>query len=214
MRIVNPTTAITVINQFASGTVYKGLAITTTNIYATDFHNNKIDTYGPTFLGPLSGFPFVDPTIPVGFAPFNIVLLNGQLYVTYAKQDSVAHDDVAGPGNGFISIFDLNGVFIRRLVSQEYLNSPWAIISASPSFELPLGSIVVGNFGDGTISTYSADGKFLGKLRDKHCVDIILAGLWGLTQSDPTSFKHIKIFFSSGPNAEANGLIGYLTSIF
>jgi uncharacterized protein (TIGR03118 family) len=203
---VNAGSAIIVVDNSGLNTVYKGLAVTSTNLYACDFRHAKIDTFGPTFT-PLTGFPFFDPTIPAGFAPFNIVLLNGLLYVLYAQQDSAMHDDVAAPGNGFINIFDTNGNFIRRLVSQGYLNSPWALVTAPNNCEFPMGSILVGNFGSGMIGVYDSKGKFLGMLEDHTCVDIFLQGLWGLA-NDPTSNK---IFFASGPNAESNGLIGYLS---
>ena len=41
----------------------------------------------------------------MGFAPFNIQLINGNLIVTYAKQDAERHDDVAGPGNGYVDVY-------------------------------------------------------------------------------------------------------------
>jgi uncharacterized protein (TIGR03118 family) len=157
-----------------------------------------------------SGFPFVDPGIPIGYAPFNIVYLNGLLYVLYAKQDSAAHDDVAGAGNGFVSVFDTNGIFIKRLITQGYLNSPWGMIMAPASLSgVPVGSFLIGNFGDGSIGIYSSIGAFIDKIKDCNCVQITISGLWGLVNN--SSFA-VNIFTTSGPNSEANGLITNLIS--
>ena len=60
---------------------------------------------------------FTDPNLPDGFAPFGIQNINGDLFVTYALQNEEKHDDVAGPGNGFVDIFDTNGHFLRRFAS-------------------------------------------------------------------------------------------------
>jgi hypothetical protein len=40
------------------------------------------------------------------------------------KQNAQKHDDVAGPGNGFIEVFDTDGHLLRRFASQGELNSP------------------------------------------------------------------------------------------
>jgi len=191
--------------------VYKGLAITSTNLYAADFANSRIDTFDSSF-NLLTGFPFSDPTIPPGFAPFNIVYLNGVLYVLYALQTPTnpPHDDRSGPGNGFVNVFDTNGNFLRRLISRGYLNSPWGFISYSLPDKCHHKSVfLIGNFGDGTISAYDHKGKFLGKLEDHKCVDIIIDGLWGLANgSTPKT-----IFFASGPNGENNGLVGSIVKV-
>jgi len=198
---VNPTNAITVVNRSGVNAVYKGLAVTTTNIYAADFHNNRIDTFDTSF-NLLGGFPFVDPGIPVGFAVFNIVYLGGNLYVSYAKQDSVAHDDVSGQGNGFVDIYTTAGIFIRRFVSQGYLNSPWGMISAQGINTFENAFIIVSNFGDGVLNVFNRNGNFLGRLNDCNGMNIIISGLWGITPNN--------LFFASGPNGEGNGLVGKL----
>jgi uncharacterized protein (TIGR03118 family) len=65
----------------------------------------------------------VDPQIPAGFAPFGIQNINGDLFVTYAKQNAQKHDDVAGPGNGFVDVFDTDGHLLGRFASRGPLNS-------------------------------------------------------------------------------------------
>src|SRR5437762_1229661 len=125
-------------NAMAHGAIYKGLAIDTRTagqfLYATDFHNGKVDVFDSSFhLVTLSG-NFTDPNLPAGFAPFGIQNINGTLYVTYALQDEDAEDDVAGPGNGFVDAYDLNGNFIQRVASAGELNSPWGLALAPEGF--------------------------------------------------------------------------------
>jgi len=67
---------------------------------------------------------FTDMEVPEGYAPFGIQNINGQLYVTFAKQDEAKEDDVAGAGFGFVSVFDLNGNEVKRLISMDALNAP------------------------------------------------------------------------------------------
>jgi uncharacterized protein (TIGR03118 family) len=87
--------------------------------------------------------------------PFNIRNFNSNLVVTYAKQDADKEDDVAGPGFGFIDVFNTHGQLLRRLVSQGTLNAPWGL-------EIVNSALWVGNFGDGRINVYNpTNGSFL-----------------------------------------------------
>ena len=89
-------------------------------LYATNFHTSRVETYDENFhqVNPTG---FVDATLPAGYAPFGIRNINGQIVVTYALQDAKKEDDVAGPGNGYVNVFDNSGNFIRRLVSRGHL---------------------------------------------------------------------------------------------
>ena len=86
---------------------------------------------------------FTDPSLPEGYAPFGIAPINGKLYVTYAKQDDNAEDDVHGPGNGFIDVFETNGTLNRRFASQGVLNSPWGVVLAPAGFGSLGGALLV-----------------------------------------------------------------------
>src|SRR5262249_38792596 len=100
-------------NQSSRDAIYKGLALGTVGgndfLYATDFHNNHIDVFDKNFSLFTPAGNFTDPNVPAGFAPFGIHNIDNQLYVTYAKQDPNAEDDVKGPGLGYVSVYDLNG---------------------------------------------------------------------------------------------------------
>jgi len=195
-QTVDSVNAITAVNRSGALAIYKGLAITSNNLYVADFHNNRIDTFDGTF-NLLAGYPFIDPSLPTGYAPFNIVYLCNKLYVLYAKQDSAAEHNVTGPGNGFVSIFSLQGTFLGRLISGGYLNSPWGLAKTN------CGALLIGNFGDGTIGIYNENGLFMGRLQDRNELDIIIGGLWGLIYGPI-------MYFSSGPNNKINGLVGSL----
>jgi uncharacterized protein (TIGR03118 family) len=160
--------AIVVIDNSASGAVYKGLAISHgvagDFIYATNFHAGKVEVYDSKFHPVAGGFN--DPTIPAGYAPFGIQNLAGTIFVTYALQDSAKHDDVAGEGHGFVNAFDMAGNLLRRVASRGTLNSPWGLAFAPASFGKAGGELLVGNFGNGRIHAFDPrldeNGQFRG----------------------------------------------------
>lgn len=189
--------------QASDGAVYKLLAEASNSmgnfLFATDFHNNKIDVFDKNFdkvtLGQNGWGTFTDPKEPAGYAPFGIKLANigGQdrLFVSYAKQDvpGAGHDDVAGLGNGFINEFDTTGHFIQRFATGSAvggtapLNSPIGATIAPAGFG-PNGkfggALLVGNFGDSHVSAFSLKpdnfGTFLGQLSDAQGNPLTLNG--------------------------------------
>ena len=208
----------------AHGAIYKGLAIDSATagqlLYATDFHNGKVDVFDTSFhLVTLSG-NFTDPNLPAGFAPFGIQNIGGTLYVTYALQDEDAEDDVAGPGNGFVDAYDLNGNLIQRVASAGELNSPWGLALAPEGFGRFSGDLLVGNFGDGRIhafdpTTLTLDGEFeaVGLLHSAAGKPIQIEGLWALQFGHGTTAVGANgltttLFFTAGPSDEDHGLFG------
>src|SRR5438309_2116506 len=163
------TNAILEVDNSAAGAVYKGIALGNNGIsnflYAANFHSGAIDVFNGSFAPTTLAGHFTDPNLPAGFAPFNIQNIGGSLLVTYALQDAAKHDDVAGPGNGFVDQFDLNGVLERRLISDGALNSPWGLAIAPGAFGAFSNDLLVGNFGDGHIHAFDpTTGAFLGTL--------------------------------------------------
>lgn len=212
---VDMTHAIRVIDNSTTGAVYKGLALSAggngSMLYAADFHNNRIDVFDSSFKPvTMAAGAFSDPGIPAGFAPFGLQAINGDIYVSYAKQDAAKHDDVAGKGLGFINVFDPNGHLIKRLVSQGELNSPWGMTLAPAGFGQFSGRLLVGNFGDGTIHAYDfATGKFIGTLKDPGRRPIQIDGLWGLAFGNGFDHQPVDtLFFAAGPGDEKHGLYG------
>jgi len=204
------------------GAVYKGLALARVGaanfLFATDFHNGKIDVFDGQFhkvaLGANGFETFTDPNLPAGFAPFGIKAINGKLYVSYAKQDAAAHDDVRGNGNGFIDVFETNGHFDRRLVSRGVLNSPWGMVMATANFGDFSNDLLVGNFGDGHIHAFNPNtGAFLGTLSASPGQPVVIDGLWGLAFGNGKSAGDANsLYFAAGPGGEAHGLFGKVTA--
>ena len=217
---LNLTNAILIHDNSASGTVYKGLALSAGGngslLYATDFHNNKIDVWDNTFTPvALGAAAFTDPGIPKGFAPFGIQAINGNVYVTYAKQDADAHDDVQGKGLGYVDVFDPNGNLIDRVASKGPLNAPWGLALAPAGFGTFSGNLLVGNFGDGRINAFDlATGESLGGLQDANGQPITIEGLWGLAFGNGFLGQSVNsLFFTAGSNGEADGLYGRIDPI-
>ena len=208
---VNFGTTEIAVNNFP-GAVYKGLAIGSTGgstfLYAANFRGGDVEMYNSAF-GLVN--TFTDPNVAAGYAPFNVQDLGGTLYVTYALQDAVKHDDVAGAGNGYVDAFSLNGTFERRIVSQGgAIDSPWGLVIAPKSFGALAGDLLVGNFGDGTISAFDPNsGTFEGKVLGRNGKPIVEGDLWGLiTGNGGAGGSPDKVYFTAGITDEAHGLFG------
>jgi uncharacterized protein (TIGR03118 family) len=212
-------------DRSAAGAIYKGLAIGSSGgsnyLYATDFHNGKVDIFDDNYNPVALSGSFTDPAIPAGYAPFGIQNVGGQLLVTYALQDAAAEDDVAGPGHGYVDVFDMNGNLVRPFYVQGVLNSPWGIVQAPMGFGPFGGALLIGNFGDGHINAFDpATGSWMGTLNDATGNNPLeIQGLWGLVfgnggnGGDPH-----KLYFTAGipgPGAiEDHGLFGSLSAVF
>lgn len=212
----------------ANGAVYKGLVFGVNAkgvfLFATNFRAGTIDVFGPNpIIAPAltaGPFPtattdgnFTDPEIPAGFAPFGIQNIDGDLFVTYAKQDDVKHDDVAGRGNGFVDVFDTDGHLLRRFASRGKLNSPWGVTRASFDFGRFSGDILVGNFGDGRINAFDSSGRFIDELEGTDGKPLVIDGLWTLTLGGGRTSSSDTLYFTAGPDDEQNGLFGTITPV-
>lgn len=215
----NPASAIIAADNSAEGAVYKGLAIATdgsrAQLFAANFRENAVDVFDSSFQRVNVAGAFSDSMIPAGFAPFNIANLNGKLYVSYARQNAAKHDDVAGAGNGYVDVYDLNGRLVKRLISAGQLDSPWGLALAPAGFGKFGNDLLVGNFGDGKINAFDpASGKFLGSLNDQRGKPLQIEGLWGLafgngqSTGDPNT-----LFFAAGIGGEKHGLVGSLQAV-
>jgi uncharacterized protein (TIGR03118 family) len=204
--------------QLPSDANYKGAALATISgnsyLYAANFHSGKIDVLKGTAGAPDLMGSFTDPAIPNGYAPFNIQSLGGKIYVTYALQGS-GKDEQAGLGFGFVSVFDTQGIFLRRVASQGTMNAPWGLAIAPASFGSLAGDLLVGNFGDGTINAFNlSTDTFVGQLKGTNGQPLVIDGLWGLTPgNDSAAGNSNSIYFSAGPQDESNGLFGVITAV-
>jgi uncharacterized protein (TIGR03118 family) len=213
---VDPGRSVTMVDHSQDGTAaYTGLAIGTTSqgtfLYAANFKNGTVDVFDSDFKQVNS---FTDPDLPSGYAPFNVQVLDGKLYVAFAEQDPVTHRDAAGPGHGFVDTFDLQGNMLDRVASRGVLNSPWGLDIAPQGFGRFSGDLLVGNFGDGTIDAFNPKtGNFLGQLLGSDGNPLQIQDLWALTNGTGSQGTNASsVYFTAGGQDEQHGLFGSLAA--
>ena len=217
---VNAAAAVTAVDRSGAGASYKGLATLNDRLYATDFHNGHVDVFDASFAPVSLPGGFTDAKIPKGFAPFGIQALGGNIFVTYAKQDAAAKDDVAAPGQGYVDEFTPDGKLLGHVVNSGKKNAPlnaaWGLAMAPSDFSVFAGDLLVGNFGNGRISAYTQSGAnwvYKGQLKHADGTPISIDGLWAIAfgngaAAGPTG----TLYFLSGPSDEKHGLFGSITA--
>lgn len=202
--------------------VYKGVTLAESNhvpvLLAANFSEATIDMYdtNATLIG-----QFSDPNAPSGYAPFNVQLLQGVVFVTYAKQDPDKMDDVSGPGHGLIDVFNPNTGHFHRVATGsdaggklDAIDSPWGLAIAPDGFGAHGDQLLVGNFGSGTIMTFDDHGKFRGLLEGTDEQPLVIEGLWALAFGNGgRAGTPDVLFFSAGPDDESHGLFGSITPV-
>jgi uncharacterized protein (TIGR03118 family) len=217
--MVNRTNAILKVNNSGSA-IYKGATIAQREganlLYVANFFGGSVDVFDTNFAPVnLGAGAFTDPSIPEGFAPFNVQNINETIYVTFAKQDEEKEDEVAGPGLGFVDAFDPSGNLLLRFNSGHWMNAPWGVTLAPSDFGKLSNRLLIGQFGSGQIASFDPDtGNFHGLLRELHGQPLTIEGLWALAfgnggAAGPTN----TLFFSAGIDDEEHGLFGTITPI-
>ena len=216
---VNANEAVIGANRSSDAAKYKGLAIGSTaegdRLYATDFHNGRVDVFNGSFVALSRPGAFTDPNLPAGYAPFGIQNIGGWIYVTYGKQDEERADELHGPGLGIVDVYDARGTFLRRAITGGALNAPWGMAIAPAGFGEFGGDLLVGNFGDGQINAYriTAQGEYQlhGVLRQTNGEPIVIDGLWGIGFGNGAAAGPLtSLYFAAGPDDEAHGLFGVI----
>jgi uncharacterized protein (TIGR03118 family) len=199
--------------------VYKGLAIASFEganyIYAANFRQNKVEVYDIDYNPVTLVGDFNDRFLPAGYAPFNVVPINGRLFVTYALQNAAKDADVAGVGNGFVDVFTTGGVFVRRFATAGFLNAPWGVTIVPPDNGVLSGKLLVGNFGDGHINVFDRFGIPLGLVLTQtggKPEPLVIPGLWSLLNgTGALDAPANTLYYSSGPDHEQDGQFGTIT---
>jgi uncharacterized protein (TIGR03118 family) len=218
---VNLTNAVLVVDNstspnLADGSVYKGLALANRSnggptLYATNFRHATVDVFDSNFK-PVTG-GFVDPNLPDNYAPFGIASINNLLYVTFALQNDVKHDDVAGVGHGFVDVFTPEGMLMKRLIpftpGSGQLNSSWGLARVPNEFgKFGHDVLFVGNFWDGMINAFNIHtGAFIATLLHRPDQPLDFNGLWALFFFDD------RLYFTAGIVDEAHGLFGVIKPV-
>jgi uncharacterized protein (TIGR03118 family) len=205
----NPTQAIVAVNNWSSGAIYTGLAITnyptgTNFLFAADNWNNKVDVYDGNFNLVTS---FTDTTIPAGFAPFGIQDINGLVYVSFAS--------VSGGSGGYIDIFTEGGVFVKRLTRSSKLNQPWGFAAAPDNFGRLSNTLLISNNvnNTGEINGFNiVTGQFVGTVTNSYGKPINIDQLWGIEFGGGSQYNGEKneLFFTAGPHNNVDGTFGVI----
>jgi uncharacterized protein (TIGR03118 family) len=221
---------------------YKGLTLGTDAhgdnlLYAANFAQNTIDVFDQNFklvegapggnasssLITLAG-KFTDPSLPAGYAPFNVQNLGGKLYVEYAKFDPATTEGAVGAGLGFVDVYSTDGVLLTQhhsnhLIAGGALNAPWGIAVAPSNFGQFSNDLLVGNFGDGRINAFDpSSGAFLGPLTLANGQPFEEDDLWALKFGNGAINKATgavaaptnTLYFTAGIGDEQHGLFGSL----
>lgn len=218
--------ALIAINNSASNAVYPDLALVTnttgTFLLAPNFGQGaKVEIYNTSFAAATLAGTFTDPSVPTGYAPYAIKVLGTQVFVTYMLRTvppfaagAGTYQEVLGTNTGFVSVFDVNGNFVARVVTGGNLNAPWGVAIAPAGFGIYSGDLLVGNFGDGLITAYSptAPYAYLGMVSDGTGKAISYPGLWEIFVSTATAANPSAIYFTAGIGGEQHGLFGVIAN--
>ncbi len=192
----------------------------------------KVEVYNQSFApATLAGF-FADPNVPAGYAPYAIHVISNQVYVTYMLRSTSTYSETLGTNTGFISVFDVNGNFIKRAITGGNLNAPWGMALAPTSFGIYGGDLLVGNLGDGLINVYDPNNyAYLGQVTDATGAPILskypgagastsYVGLWeivfgnGVVNGSPSTTNAgdpNTLYFAAGLDAETHGVFGSIS---
>jgi uncharacterized protein (TIGR03118 family) len=192
----------------------------------------KVEVYNQSFAPTTLAGSFTDPNVPAGYAPYAIHIISNQVYVTYMLRSTSTYSETLGPNTGFISVFDVNGNFIKRAITGGNLNAPWGIALAPTGFGIFGGDLLVGNLGDGVINVYDPNTyAYLGQVTDATGAPILskypgagvassYVGLWEIvfgngvvngTPSTTNAGDPNTLYFAAGLDAETHGVFGSIS---
>jgi uncharacterized protein (TIGR03118 family) len=210
---VEPTQAVVAYDGSEDGAAYTGLAIGESDgdnfLYAANFAKGTIDVFDKDFEKQTT-FSFEDPDPPQEeFSPFNVAILDDEVWVSYAKKEGDEPEEEPGAGLGYINIFEMDGTFVRHFANGDVLNAPWAMVEAPEDFGELSELYLIGNFGDGAINAFNDDGEFVDTLNDADGNPLAFQGLWGLAFGNGNEEQpENTLFFAAGPNDEEDGIYG------
>jgi uncharacterized protein (TIGR03118 family) len=191
-----------VVDEAGEAAVFRGIAIGSGHVYATDFHNGRVAVYDSHWRRVRRVGAFSDPAIPEWYAPFGVQVAGNRVFVSFVWRAPVNGNDA--PTGGYVDEFDLGGRLVARVAHRGALNAPWGMTFAPSSFGRFGGALLVGNFGDGRINAYRKTDRrwrHLGSLRDTHGKQLVVNGLWGIAFGNGgMAGKRNELFFTSGPH--------------
>ena len=204
------TLAVVAVDLGASASVFRGVDVGGGRLYATDFHNARVLVFGRDWKEHRTS-GFVDRAIPPWYAPFNVRVLAGHVFVTYAGRAPVNGNDA--PTGGYVDEFTLGGRLVARVGRMSHLDEPWGLALAPRGFGAYGGDLLVANFGSGRVNAYRRTGsswELDGQL------PVVLRGVWGIAFGNGRlAGPRTTLFFASGPHRwrgaselDVHGLLG------
>src|SRR5262249_1651241 len=141
--------------------------------------------------------------------------INDVLYVTYVVPNDTVTGIVAGNGLGIVDAYDLNGTFLRRLITGGELNGPWGLALAPDDFGRFTGALLGGHLGNGRIHAYDPiTGQPRGTLLGPRGGPIEIERLWALNFGNGNAAGPTNVlFFTAGLENEQHGLFGSITAV-
>jgi len=168
------------------------------------------------------------------YAPFNVQTLitpagDERVFVTYAMTQAcpeeevrkgscepdgifVGEEDTSKPGYGRLVEFSKDGKLVAIWPDAGKLSAPWGLAFAPDDFGPLSGTLLVANFGDGTIVAYDAASRtFVDYLRNEKGKPAVIDKVWGLLFGNGESLGDKNaLYFAAGPRDEADGIFGSL----
>jgi uncharacterized protein (TIGR03118 family) len=187
------------------------------HLFAADIRNNVIRVFDNKWKDVTGAYHFQTPASVGHLHPFNILDLNGHLFVAYAEFDPTSdegQEQIVGAGLGHVVEYNEDGTLVKDFQDHGFLNVPWGMAIAPADFGVFANDLLVANFGDGTISAFDlTSGDFVGYLRDPDTKIISIDGIWGITFGNGHSLGDAHaLYFTAGPNNEQDGLFGRLNA--
>jgi uncharacterized protein (TIGR03118 family) len=210
-----------ILKNRAGKAVYKGCAIAQLNdsptFYATNFVSGRVEVFDSSFNQlHLDDDAFHFPGLGKNWSAFNIQNVGGNLVVTFAHRAPGSHDEDHGAGLGFVGVFDPRGRLLLRVQHGNWFNAPWGVAAAPGDFGMFSHRLLIGNFGDGTIDAFNLfTGNHEGMMIDDTTGQaLVIDGLWAMSFGGDATNNGLatSLYFTAGPNDEANGLFGQLTA--
>ena len=194
------------------GAVYTGLAVTDTRngprLFAADAASKVVHVFdgGWDLVGVLS-----DPRLPKDLTPYNVAVLNGKVYVTYAPPPDL---EATAKVHGAVDVFSLGGKLQRRLVTGGPLNGPWGLAIAPDHWGKFGGALLVGNEDGGRINAFDRhSGHFLGFLKDAKGNQIGEDGLWGIAFGNGVIGTPNQLIIAIGTDEYQHGLVELVSPV-
>jgi uncharacterized protein (TIGR03118 family) len=190
------TEAVVAVDDGPTGAVFRGLALARDRLYVADFHNARVLVYDSSWRPVQRRGAFVDPAIPVWYAPFGIQAVGEHIFVTYAWRAPVNGNDA--PTGGYVDEFDLDGRLVAHVGHSKELNEPWGVALAPRGFGRFGGDLLVANFGTGAINAYARDGK---GWRFRGLLPVKAPGVWGIAFGNGAGAgPRTTLFYAAGPH--------------